>query len=368
MKRSPPTSKPIPHSKGDDMKKLIWITILLLIVLCAFISCAQEPSDDNMTDSYRTAREAFHEASNIWLPVLSGVESTNDIATNFNPPLVNFTIDDDGTVFAQLVTLFSNSLGRNPDQDEAAFKDWENVQFTRNGQLYDGHLGMTLSNGKLSIMAHLGKVYTISVTAKTGGTAVIKPHWMNETVTSVIANEGLTLDLQATPSSGYEFSGWYDGETSLGTSNPLKNYTVATRNVTIEARFTEGPTVQMTDYYATGRQKLIDWNLITLPEIEGLGSEDFTIDEGIGWWTSDADICFDFDSGVTEDAYNAIKACIEALCGTTQTEGNPRIDYDNENPEQIVQIDNWWAYNGKRYNLCFNIENEGLYLNIIQSN
>ena len=122
------------------------------------------------------------------------------------------------------------------------------------------------------------------------------------------------------------------------------------------------------DYYATGRQKLIDWDLITLPEIEGLGSEDFTIEEGIGWWTSDADICFDFDSGVTEDAYNAIKACIEELCGTTQTEGKPRIDYDDENPGQIVQIDNWWAYNGKRYNLCFNIANEGLYFNIIQSN
>ncbi len=129
-----------------------------------------------------------------------------------------------------------------------------------------------------------------------------------------------------------------------------------------------GPSANMTDYYATGRQKLIDWNLITLPEIEGLGSEDFTIEEGIGWWTSDADICFDFDSGVTEDAYNAIKACIESLCGTTQTDGNPKIDYDIGNPEQIVQIDNWWAYDGKRYNLCFNIENEGLYFNIIQSN
>ena len=335
------------------MKKLIWITTILLIVLCAFVSCAQEPSDsepaDNMTESYRAAREAFHEASNIWLPALSGVVSTNDIATNFNPPLVDFTIDDDGTVFAQLVTLFTNTLGRNPDQDEATMKDWENVQFTRDGQLYDGHLGMTLSNGKLSIMAHLGKVYTISVTAKTGGTAVIKPHWMNETVTSIIANEGLTLDLQATPSSGYEFSGWYDGETSLGTDNPLKNYTVATRNVTIEARFTEGPAVKMTEYYATGRQQLIDWNLITLPQLEDLDYSDGM--EGISWWTQTADLCFDFDIGVTEDAYNAIKACIEALCGTTQTEGNPRIDYDNENPEQIVQIDNWWAYDGKRYNL-----------------
>ena len=125
------------------------------------------------------------------------------------------------------------------------------------------------------------------------------------------------------------------------------------------------PDVHMTEYYATGRQKLIDWNLITLPQLENLDYSDGM--EGISWWTKTADICFDFDIGVTEDAYNAIKACIEALCGTTQTEGNPRTDYDPENPERIVQIDNWWAYNGKRYNLCFNIENKGLYLNIIQS-
>ena len=116
---------------------------------------------------------------------------------------------------------------------------------------------------------------------------------------------------------------------------------------------------------ATGRQKLIEWNLLTLPELEDL---DYSLGmEGISWWTSSSDLCFDFDIGVTEDAYNAIKGCIEALCGTTQTTGNPRIDYDEKDPSVIVQIDNWWAYDGKAYNLCFNIENEGLYLNIIQS-
>ena len=355
------------------MKKLIWITTILLIALCAFVSCAQEPSSsepaDNMTDSYRNARQRVHDSSNIWLPQLEGVEIANIEVTEKAKPLVNISFAGDATLFNQLATYLNETIGKEPDMSEETLKWWE-IQYTENGQVYVGNISIDLYQGMISLASHFFRGFTVTITAKpaAGGTALIYPGGSNKGVSSLTEAENSDTDLKATPADGYVFAGWYLGDTLISDKAIFWDYKIPSQNVAIEARFTEGQAVQMTDYYATGRQKLIDWNLITLPEIEGLGSEDFTIEEGIGWWTSDADICFDFDSGVTEDAYNAIKAAIEELCGTTQTEGNPRIDYDDENPGQIVQIDNWWAYNGKRYNLYLNIANEGLYFNIIQSN
>ena len=58
------------------MKKLIWITILLLIALCVFTSCEQEPAQDQveMTKSYADARAEFKIVTGIELPAIDNLE------------------------------------------------------------------------------------------------------------------------------------------------------------------------------------------------------------------------------------------------------------------------------------------------------
>ena len=352
------------------MKKLFSIATILILVFSLFcVSCTQDPEQnpkDNMTDSYRAARQKVHESSNIWLPELEGVEITNtDISENGAKPLVNISFAGDEALFNQLATYLNEKIGKNPDMSEANLKWWE-MQYTDKGQAYVGNVSIYFNKDSITIASHFFKAFTVTLSPSpaNGGTVSFELAGTPAEGPSFTTAENSDMDLVAKPADGYEFVGWYKSNTLLSDKAKYMDFKVPGENVTIEARFAEKQT-NMTDYYATGRLKLIDWNLLTLPQLEDLDYSDGM--EGISWWTQSADLCFDFDIGVTEDAYNAIKACIEALCGTTQTEGNPRIDYDENDPSVIVQIDNWWAYNGKRYNLCFNIENEGLYLNIIQS-
>ncbi|MBO4388131.1 MAG: hypothetical protein J5785_01670 [Spirochaetales bacterium] len=123
------------------------------------------------------------------------------------------------------------------------------------------------------------------------------------------------------------------------------------------------PEVNMTDYYRSGRQKIIDYGYLALPMLEGLDSTAGV--DSLGFWTANS-VTFDLDVGVTEAAYNSMKACIEALCGTTQTENHPVISYETDGVT-VEQIDNWWEHAGVRYNLCYNIKYGGLYFNILGS-
>jgi hypothetical protein len=59
------------------MKKLIWITTILLVALCAFTSCTQEPSqgaDGEMTESYADSRAEFKKVTGIELPAIDNLE------------------------------------------------------------------------------------------------------------------------------------------------------------------------------------------------------------------------------------------------------------------------------------------------------
>ena len=210
MKQSPLTSKSIPHSKGDDMKKLIWITTILLIALCAFVSCAQEPSSsepaDNMTDSYRNARQRVHDSSNIWLPQLEGVEIANIEVTEKAKPLVNISFAGDATLFNQLATYLNETIGKEPDMSEETLKWWE-IQYTENGQVYVGNISIDLYQGMISLASHFFRGFTVTITAKpaAGGTALIYPGGSNKGVSSLTEAENSDTDLKATPADGYVF-------------------------------------------------------------------------------------------------------------------------------------------------------------------
>ena len=87
------------------MKKLLFIATIMILVFSLFcVSCTQEPEPkDNMTDSYRAARQKVHDSSDIWLPELEGIEITNtDINEDGAKPLVNISFAGDETLFDRL--------------------------------------------------------------------------------------------------------------------------------------------------------------------------------------------------------------------------------------------------------------------------
>ena len=166
--------------KGVDMKKLFSIATILILVFSLFcVSCTQEPDQnttDNMTDSYRAARQKVHDSSDIWLPELEGVEITNtEITENGSKPLVNISFAGDENLFNQLEAYLNEKTGKNPDMSEANMKWWE-TQYTDKGQAYVGNISIYYSNGSITVASHFfrGFTVTLSPSPANGGTVSFK--------------------------------------------------------------------------------------------------------------------------------------------------------------------------------------------------
>ena len=93
----------------------------------------------------------------------------------------------------------------------------------------------TINGGKgdvIELTANFAKnIYNISVTAGEGG---------NASASAATAEHGSEVTLTATPSSGYSFAGWYDGENSIS-AEASYTFTV-TSHINYTARFNEVPT------------------------------------------------------------------------------------------------------------------------------
>lgn len=343
------------------MKKLFSIATILILVFSLFcISCTQEPEQnptDNMTESYRAARQSIHDSSNIWLPELEGVEITKtDITENGAKPLVNISFAGDETLFNQLATYLNEKIGINPDMSEANMKWWE-MEYTDNGQIYVGNISIYLNQGIITIASHFFRGFTVTLTASpaAGGTVSFKLAGTPVAGPSLTEAENSDMDLVATPATGYEFAGWYRNNTLVSDKANYTDFKVPSENVTIEARFSEKQTA-MTDYYAAGRQKYHQIHGIWLPELEGVGSENTADDiSHIEQDWSATNITFDLAGGITEDACNALLAFMK-----TQYGDNPTENHDTS-MDPIV-YDYQWTSGGNWYQLHYQV-GDHIYLN-----
>lgn len=347
--------------KGVDMKKLFSIATILILVFSLFcVSCTQDPDQnttDNMTDSYRAARQKVHDSSNIWLPELEGVEITNtDITENGAKPLVNISFAGDETMFNQLAAYLNEKTGKNPDMNEANMKWWE-LQYTDKGQAYVGNISIYFNNDNITVASHFfrGFTVTLSPTPANGGTVSFKLGGTPVEGPSFTTAENSDMDLVAAPADGYEFAGWYKNNTLLSDKANYMDFKVPGENVTIEARFTEKQT-NMTDYYAAGREKFHQIRGVWLPELEGIGSENTAenIAEIQQYWSA-TNITFDLVGGITEDACNALLAFMK-----TQYGNNPSENHDTS-MDPIV-YDYQWTSGGNWYQLHYQV-GDHIYLN-----
>ena len=104
------------------MKKLIWITTLLLIALCVFTSCEQEPSEGSggeMTKSYADARAEFRKVTGIELPAIDNLEVDREFPYKEGDKDYCFDIIGGSALtyqtYLQLETFLNGAVG-NPDE------------------------------------------------------------------------------------------------------------------------------------------------------------------------------------------------------------------------------------------------------------
>ena len=160
---------------------------------------------------------------------------------NENWPTIELGIEGSGT------TAINGEEGvtikRAPANEEFPIKaiPAEGYQFTKwtdatgNTLSTDAEYFTSISGVKgdvTTITANFAKnIYTISVTAGEGGSA---------SASTATAEHGSEVTLTATPSSGYSFAGWYDGE-NLISAEASYTFTV-TSHINYTARFNEVPT------------------------------------------------------------------------------------------------------------------------------
>lgn len=255
------------------MRKSVFILLAIVLCFALIVSCNDSPAD-NMTDSYRNARKIFHDSTNIWLPELEGVEVADadiEVTESDYKPLINLSFTGNEELFNQLVALFTSVIG-NPDSDISTetFKFWE-TQYTDGGQLYVGNTSVSLlgeNKDKIAMHGHFFRGFTVTLNANpaAGGTVKINQAG-TDYGTTITSTEGSDLDLVATAAAGYEFAGWYLGDTKLSDNAYFMDYKVPSSDVTIEGRFTKQET---TAYYAALQGVFSRVFGVTLPSIAGI--------------------------------------------------------------------------------------------------
>ncbi|MBQ3187848.1 MAG: C10 family peptidase [Bacteroidaceae bacterium] len=125
----------------------------------------------------------------------------------------NDTWYDKPTLSAGLQTVTLNSSNPNPTITVSDVAQ-SSTSFTITGG--DDYNALAISNFTVQVFVPAGggetpepTQYTVSATGDTNGSVTIN----DSPVTSVTVDEGTEVTLVATPNSGYEFAGWYDGTT-----------------------------------------------------------------------------------------------------------------------------------------------------------
>lgn len=307
------------------MRKSVFILLAIVLCFALIVSCNDSPAGggsepeqtpdaptDNMTDSYRNARKVFHDSTSIWLPELEGVEVADadiEITKTDYKPLINLSFAGNEELFNQLVALFTSVIG-NPDSNMSneTFKFWE-AEYIDGGQLYVGNTSVSLigeNKDKIAMHGHFFRGFTVTLNANpaAGGTVKIDQAG-TDYGTTITSTEGSDIDLVATAADGYEFAGWFIGETKISDAATYHDYKVPSSNVVIEARFTQP---EMTASYATGRDAVHDvtgiW-ILPLENIELLGSSDTD--------SSNMVVCFDIPA--EKSTYELLAADIRTKIG-----------------------------------------------------
>lgn len=256
------------------MRKSVFILLAILLCFALIVSCNDNPAgegSDNMTESYRNARQEVYTASKIWLPKLEEVEVIlKEIEEEGH--WINVAFGGGADLFSQIADVFQKELNVEPLFDTSEMKMWDNLNYTDNGKIYCGNITVFFdstgpSAPAVGISCHFFKGATVELKAAAGGSVVLKQAGTAVPGNKITTAVGSDLDLVATPEGGYQFAGWFIGETKISDAATYHDYKAPSSNVVIEARFTESLT---TAYYSALQGVFSRVFGVTLPAIAGI--------------------------------------------------------------------------------------------------
>ncbi len=235
-----------------------------------------QPVNDNMTESYRRGREQFHTISGIWLPQLENIELLSTSLFDVAKKDARFKIANDANNYVAIVSALKEVLANEPlannnnHWEEEGFMIFWEWDYEANGRMHKVTVWAQNSNAEIEAGYVFRDYYTITLTAQIGGSVElnIAGHGQNNNTAHVCYNT--YSELYATAMTGYRFVGFYEGNTLLGTDNPL-DYMVV-KDVDIVAEFEELPS-NMEDDYKEFRTALYRLSGITLPQLEGVNTD-----------------------------------------------------------------------------------------------
>ena len=284
----------------------------------------------NMTKSYAQGRTSFYEIAGIWLPEVENLEldSTSTFVTETKS--AEFVVAGDSTLFASFITSLKTYLANEPlsnndnhweEEGHAAFWEWDYND--SNNEMHKVTIQAELRQTKVYIGYWFRDYNTITLTATTGGSVVLKKSGRAQENNTSYAVIGTYYELYATPSNGYEFVGWYKNNALLSEED---DYGITVKeDMTIEGRFNALPDNMQDDYRAV-RNAFYELSGILLPELEDVNTdnemqnvdeENHVRDE------AQAELIFNSTAGIS-DAYASIKELMVTAYG------NPTEDMDDD--------------------------------------
>ncbi|MBO4217033.1 MAG: hypothetical protein J5940_03725, partial [Clostridia bacterium] len=226
-----------------------------------------------MTESYKSGIDSFYQISGIRLPELDDTELSEESTFDAQKKSAVFVIDSDAGAFAAIVEAVKAELADEPlsdndnhweDEGHFAFWEWD---YEDGGRMHKVTIQLenNTMTGKITVGYWFRDYCTITLTAGTGGSAVLKIGGNGQNGNTAHVCSNTASDLYAEAASGYEFDGFYEGDNRIGTDNPL-NYMIV-KDVTIEARFREAET-NMDEGYKAAKDALYAMSGIVLPALE----------------------------------------------------------------------------------------------------
>ncbi len=229
----------------------------------------------SMTASYQAARNSFQSISGILLPELENVEASDESTFDAAKKEAQLVVSADGNVFANIVSAVKAALADEPLSDNnnhweedgfMAFWEWD---YDEGGRMHK--VTIQLENnaraGKITVGYWFRDYYTLTLVASQGGSVELKIAGRGQDGNRAHVCYNTYSNLYATASLGYEFAGFYEGNTQIGTENGLR-YAIV-KDVTITAKFNEIPSNMSADY-KEARKALYEMSGISLPELEGV--------------------------------------------------------------------------------------------------
>ncbi|MBQ9448371.1 MAG: hypothetical protein IJU60_00675 [Acholeplasmatales bacterium] len=290
----------------------------------------------NMTDSYKTGRQQFYNIAGIWLPELENVELLDTSSFDLEKKDARFKIAKDTANYTAIVSALKESLANEPlannnnHWEEAGFMCFWEWDYEANNRTHKITIWAEQSNTTIEVGYVFRDYFTITLTAGTGGSVelFVAGRTQNNNTAHVCYNT--YSELSATATAGYQFAGFYEGNTLLGTDNPL-DYAVV-KDVTIVAKFEEEAS-NMTDSYKAVRTAFNELSGILLPKLEGVSTEhEYAEPDETNHVRDEAGVDLIFTTAASvSDAYAEIKALF------TEELGNPVESSSSE----IALMDQW---------------------------